>query len=96
MARDRARRAIAVSLLAAALGASAVGCSSEPQDPAEARRERVEERLDATFSRQQARCIVDDLDERTIAALDADADLPADSEALATYTAAVTGCVTGE
>ena len=72
------------------------GCSSEPQDPAEARRERVEARLDATFSRQQARCIMGELDERALIALDATTDLPADGPALETYTAAVTTCVTGE
>ena len=97
MARDPRRTAgTAFAALAVAGLGLVAGCSSEPQDPAEARKERVEARLDATFSRQQARCIMGELDEQALVALDATTDLPADDPALETYTAAVTSCVTGE
>lgn len=96
-AQGRARIALVASLAAGALLLGA--CSSEPPDPAEQRRDRVADRLDETFSRQQASCIIDRLDDDTVAALDADdatAPLDAESSELLAYTDAVLGCVAGE
>ncbi len=86
-------RSVALTLgLAFALGASASACTSEPKDPAELRKDRVEARIDATFSRSQASCIMDVLDAPTIKALDRTTELPADSEALRIYSNAVVAC----
>ena len=57
---------------------------------------RVEgDRLEATFSRTQATCIMKQLDEPTIRALDRSATLPPDSDELTTYSNALTACVLG-
>lgn len=83
-------RAVALGLvLTSILGA----CSSEPADPAAARRERVETRLRSTYSTVQARCVLARLDAPTIAALDQATDLPAASPALRRYSAALRACV---
>lgn len=42
------------------------GCSDDDPDPALERRERVMNRLEASYSRDQAACIVDKLDQKTI------------------------------
>jgi len=83
------RRAIAVFALALALLAS---CSSDdgPTDE-ELRRERIENRLTASFPRNQATCILDGLDGPALVALDRDADLT--GKALETYSRVVRSCV---
>ncbi len=86
------RRPLAALGLGVLLVASAAACASEPQDPAELRKERVEARIEAIFSRSQARCIMGVLDEPTIAALDRTSDLEAPSEALRIYSNAVVAC----
>lgn len=78
--------------LAAALLA---GCASDPPSPAQQRRDHVQHRLEATFSRTQATCIMKQLDEPTIRALDRSATLPPDSDELTTYSNALTACVLG-
>ena len=87
----RSARAVALGL-ALVLSASTSACTSEPQDPAEQRKDRVEARIDATFSRTQASCIMDVLDAPTIKALDRTTELPADSEAMRIYSNAVVAC----
>ncbi|HWJ63247.1 MAG TPA: hypothetical protein VNS19_14855 [Acidimicrobiales bacterium] len=86
------RHRLAALALALVLGASAAACSSEPKDPAEVRKTRVQDRIEDTFSRSQAACIMDVLDGPTIAALDKDGTVPADSEAMRIYTNAVVAC----
>jgi hypothetical protein len=78
--------------LAVVLATGAAACTSEPKDPAEQRKERVQARIEDTFSRTQAACIMDVLDAPTIAALDKEAALPADSEPLRIYSNAVVAC----
>lgn len=90
--RRWARGAAAIGLLAASLVGGA--CTSDPS-PAEARDERVRERLEATFSGAQVDCILDAVDAPTREALDATATLAADSDELAAYSEAVNTCVTG-
>lgn len=87
-----ARRAAPIGMVAAALVGGA--CASEPS-PAEARDERVRERLEATFSGAQVDCILDAVDAPTRDALDATATLASDSDELAAYSEAVNACVTG-
>lgn len=87
--RSRALAAAGVALL---LLVPVAACSSEPTDPATARKERVQERIESTFSRTQASCIMKVLDGPTIAALDKTSTLPADSEALRIYSNAVVIC----
>jgi glycogen debranching enzyme len=98
--RPSARAHLASLVAGLAVGAVLLGsCSSEPPDPAEQRRDRVAERLEETFSRQQASCIVDRLDDDVIAALDAEdatAPLDAESSELLAYTDALLACVAGE
>lgn len=93
--RDGARgpRARMLAALAVAAGLTFAGCSDEEPDPARARRERIETRLRASFSAAQADCILRNLDERTLAALDRERDLEADSPQLARYSAAAAACV---
>lgn len=92
-----ARRPLVGLALAGILvvGSTLAACSSDPPSPAQQRRDHVERRLEATFSRTQARCILDQLDEPTIRALDRSATLDAGSDELTTYTNAVTACVLG-
>lgn len=78
-------------LLLATLGLGA--CGDDPPDPAQERLERVETRLRSTFSAAQARCILEGSDTDVVRALDRTADLPADSEVLATYSDTVAACV---
>lgn len=68
------------------------GCTSDPPSPAEQRQDRVQVRIEATFSRSQADCIMKVLDGPTIAALDRTSKLPADSEAMRIYSNAVVAC----
>ncbi|MCU1371456.1 MAG: hypothetical protein JWO77_2650 [Ilumatobacteraceae bacterium] len=89
--RSRRGSALGLAVILAA-SASAAGCSSEPKDPATQREERVEARIESTFSRSQAACIMKVLDGPTIAALDRSSTLPADSEALRIYSNAVVAC----
>ncbi len=88
----RARRALAAASLMVVLAATAVGCSSDPKSPAEQREDRVQARIESTFSRSQAACIMKVLDAPTIAALDRTSKLPADSEAMRIYSNAVVAC----
>jgi hypothetical protein len=78
------------------------GCASEPDDPAEARRDRVRDRLESTFSRQQSDCILEQLDDDQLAVLDprTDADDEPggdldDPEVLEAYSNAAVACVAG-
>jgi hypothetical protein len=87
----RSRRVTAVGLVLL-LGASTAACTSEPKDPAEQRKARVEARIEDTFSRSQANCIMKVLDGPTIQALDRTAKLRADSEAMRIYSNAVIAC----
>lgn len=86
------RRGIGALALAVAVSAAAAGCTSEPKDPVEQRTDRVRSRIESTFSRSQATCIMKVLDEPTIAALDRSSTLKADSEALRIYSNAVVIC----
>jgi hypothetical protein len=78
-----------------ALSALVAGCSSDPPDPAEVREQQVRDRLEATFSGQQASCILEALDEATIRALVRTTDLDADSDEFSRYSDAVTLCARG-
>jgi len=86
------RSRAAAAGLALVLAVTAASCSSDPKDPATLRKERVEARIDATFSRSQTACIMKVLDGPTIAALDTTSSLPARSEALRIYSNAVVAC----
>jgi hypothetical protein len=87
-------RAGALALaLSVAVAGTAAGCGSDEVSPTEARRQRVQARLEATFSKAQADCILGALDTATIAALARSTDLPAGSLQLSRYSDAVTVCV---
>jgi hypothetical protein len=89
MMRSRAAAALGLLLVASTFTAA---CTSEPKDPVEQRKDRVEARIEDTFSRSQANCIMDVLDEPTIRALDRTTKLPADGEAMRIYSNAVVAC----
>ena len=97
MAADRRhrRRSVPAAALAVLVVLGASGCTSDPKTPAEQREDRVRARIEASFSRSQATCIMKVLDAPTIAALDRDGSLPADSEALRIYSNAVVACAGG-
>jgi hypothetical protein len=77
----------------AALTAATTACGSDAVSPSEARRRKVEARLEATFSKAQAECILGALDPTTIAALARSSALPEGSLQLTRYSDAVTVCV---
>jgi hypothetical protein len=89
-------------VVAAALALPLGACGSDPEDPAEARRDRVRDRLESTFSRQQSDCILEQLDDEQLTVLDprteasdepgGDLDDPAVLEA---YSNAAVACVVG-
>jgi hypothetical protein len=89
-------------LLAVAVVAVLAACGSEPADPAEARRDRVRDRLESTFSRQQSDCILEQLDDDQLEVLDPRieaSDEPGgdldDPEVLEAYSNAAVACVAG-
>ena len=86
------RRAVAAAVLAASLAIG--GCASDPPDPAQQRKDRVQARLEASFSKAQATCIMKVLKPETITALDKAGSLPQGDE-LAVYSAALVACVGG-
>jgi hypothetical protein len=86
------RRRLAALGLAATIAVSAAACSSDPKDPAQQREDRVRARVEATFSRSQATCIMEVLDASTISALDKVRAVAADSDAMRIYTNAVVAC----
>lgn len=90
---ERARLRIVAAVAAGSLALAA--CASEPPSPAQQHKASVEARLAATFSRTQARCVLDQLEPATLQALDRRADLPADSDELEAYSNAVIACVVG-
>ncbi len=100
-ARRRRAAVLASTLFAASLFAG--GCADEPSDPVEARRERVQDRLEDTFSRQQAECILEQLDDDQLQVIDAAPttptdEAPADLEdptVLEAYSNAAVACVVG-
>lgn len=96
--RGPARRAtastIAVAAVVVGLLVGAAGCAKEKLSPAEARRARVEKRLGATFSDRQVGCILERVDTPVLVALDSGRPLDAGTEAMFTYSNAVTICVT--
>lgn len=70
------------------------GCSSDPPDPVQQRKDRVQARLEDSFSQAQATCIMKVLKPETIAALDRTTTLPKGDD-LDVYSAAVVACVGG-
>ena len=90
--RRSVRRALAATVVAAV---ALAGCGSDPKTPAEQREARVRDRIESSFSRSQATCIMKVLDAPTFAALDRGKALPADSEALRLYSNAVVACAAG-
>jgi hypothetical protein len=93
--RDAVRPGIAGVAALVLVGVLLGGCGSDAKDPATVRRERVEARLQSSFSDNQARCIAKALDQPTLRALDLGRPLPSGSKALARYSDAVARCVTG-
>ena len=89
----RRRRLVGFVACVTLISVAVTGCSSDEADPAQQRRDRVETRLDESFSKDQADCIVKTIDEATIRALDRTTDLAPDSPAMLTYTVAVRTCV---
>ncbi|MEO6989271.1 MAG: hypothetical protein ABI239_11560 [Aquihabitans sp.] len=91
----RRRHFVGIAVCAVLFPAIVAGCSSDEPDPAQQRRDRVETRLGESFSKDQADCIVETIDDDTLRALDRTVDLPADSAPMLTYTVAVRTCVNG-
>lgn len=83
-----------LALLGAMVLVSVVGCSDDPPTAEEARKDRIQDRLSQTFSDQQVRCIVDQLDDTVLQALDLGEALESDSDELGAYTEVVAVCVT--
>lgn len=90
--RRSARLLAPLLLLAVLLGA----CSSDEEDPAAADRRRILERLEETFSGDQAACILDELDTEVIERLLETDDLAGHESELWIYSAAVRDCVITE
>ncbi len=69
------------------------GCSKPAPSPADQRRDRVQQRLESTFSDAQASCILDRLDPTALKAVDRTTSLAHDTASLAAYSDAVAACV---
>lgn len=89
--RDLARIVAATLVLAAV---ALAGCSSDG-DPAAAARRHLRNRIAATGTAAQARCVVGQLDDDQAIALDREADLPPDSDAMKAYSDAMVACIAG-
>lgn len=87
-------RSIVVALLLTAVPIGLVGCS-ETEDPLDANRRRLTERLGETFSGDRVSCIVGSLDDETIEVLLDDGDLGGADE-LDSYSDAVRDCLSDE
>ena len=97
IARGRSRRSpriVAATGAAFGLSLSLIlpACAKEAPTPEKLRRDRMESRLDATFPKAQASCILAGLDDATLQVLDRDADLPSGSAALRSYSFLVRAC----
>jgi hypothetical protein len=91
-----ATRVLAASVaLGAALTLTSVACTTH-RTPAELRHDKVQARLQDSFSHAQANCIMGKLDPATIRALADRAHPPLSGVSSARYSDAVVGCVTGE
>ena len=90
--RARRPRSLTVASTFVAATALLVACSSDPPDPAEVRHQQVRARLEATFSKSQASCILDALDEPTMKALVRTTALDPSSKAFAAYSNVVVLC----
>ena len=88
--RTNKRSTLVVSIVISAL--ALVGCASDPPSEAEIQREQVETRLNDTFSQKHADCILDALDQPTIAALSTTAKLQTSSKAFEQYSNVVVLC----
>ena len=94
--RRPGRRSLATALCATVVaGLLASGCTSDPKTPAEQRHDRVQQRIEASFSRSQAACIMKVLDPATIAAIDRTGALPTHGEPLRIYSNALAICAGG-
>lgn len=94
MSATAPRRLVAVGACLLALLA-VTGCSEDEPDPVAERLDRLQGRLEQTFSRDQASCIVGELEPAEVQRLLASTDLPTDDGAFAAYSAAVRSCVVG-
>jgi len=90
----RARSSLAVAGVALLVAVVASSCGGSDQSPAEARRDRVEDRLRSTFSGAQSACILERADADLLRALDRSRDLSPDAAALATWSDVLVACVT--
>ncbi len=84
---------VGAALVAAVVMVAAGACSDPPPDPDQERLERIEARLDESFSGAQVTCILDLLDGDALRALDRTADLDPDTEVFTAYSGAVASCV---
>lgn len=89
----RPRRTAGVLLVFALL---MMGCSEAEEDPTDASRRRMLERLEETFSGDQSACVLDRLPDEAFDDLLADTDLDADAEPLIAYSTAVRDCTIGD
>ena len=69
-----------------------VGCAKDEPTPEEARYNRVRERLERSFTDEQAGCMLDEFDENLLVALDAEGQVPA-GPALEAFSAIAQTCV---
>ena len=91
---SRSHQRLRGTALVLAMALTVAGCADPAPDPAQARRNRVEDRLRSSFSVAQSTCILDRLDPAALRAVDRTATLQGDTEALASYSDAVASCVT--
>lgn len=92
--RPPARTLIAL-VLAVTVSAAVSACGDDELTPEEQRRERVEERLELSFTDEQADCMMERFDEELFVALDREGQLP-QGDALDEFSAIARECVVGE
>ncbi|MCB1031025.1 MAG: hypothetical protein KDA95_06775 [Acidimicrobiales bacterium] len=88
--RTNKRSRLIVSLSALVLVLA--GCAGDPPTEAEIQREQVETRLNDTFSQKHADCILNALDQPTMAALSTTDSLKTNSKAFEQYSNVVVLC----
>ncbi len=80
-------------LIAVALTATGAACSDDDLTPEEARRQRVEDRLEASFGQEAAACMLDGFSDELLVALDGEGEFPEAGPEIEEFTTVARECI---